>query len=98
MKNIHAGLRHNHSKLLRKSLSLRLLEAHMKLDVSGLLRKKEKNGGFQRKSLLFLFYSQAILPVDSQAVWQRHCFKGKGVYCVLHLSEASVRVGPVPDT
>lgn len=72
----------------------------MKLDVARLLRKKEKNGGFQRKSLLFLFYtaSQAVLPVDSQAVWQRLCFKGKDVYCVLHLFEASVRVGPVPDT
>lgn len=100
VKNIYAGLRCNHSEPLRKSLSLKLLEAHVKLDVSRLLRKKEKNGGFKKKSLLFLFYtaSQAVLPVDSQAVWQRHCFKGKGVYCVLHLSEASVRVGPVPDT
>lgn len=59
-------------------------------------RKRERNGEYQRKLIVdcfFFFYtaSQAILTADSQT-----CFKGKDVYCMLYLSEVSLRVGPVP--
>lgn len=96
VKNIRAKLTVIPSSCRNLCSSLKLLGLQRKVDMVRLGRKKEM-GNIKERWLFFFFYTanQAILTAHS--LGRRDlALRGKDVYCILYLSEASLSVVPVP--